>query len=104
MAKWISDVRAAEADDDSAVLSSPPLPAAGPSIQSLQWKPTTLAILFGRCKEPPLWLHPDKIDIKAALTQALAECEKDNRLDNGAVEINSDDEFTGWTSIVLINN
>ena len=59
MAKWISDARAAEADeysdddDDSAVLSSPPLPAAGLSSQSSQWKPTTLAILFGGCKEPP---------------------------------------------------
>jgi len=47
------------------------------------------------CKEPPAWLHPDKIDIEAALMQALAEHEEDNRLDNGAVEINFNDEFTG---------
>jgi hypothetical protein len=100
MAKWISDARAAEADedsddDDSAVLSSPPLPAAGPSSRSSQWKPTTLAILFGGCKEPPSRLHPDEIDTEAALMQALAEREEDDRLDDGAVEINSDDEFTG---------
>ena len=109
MVKWIGDARAAEADDNSdddnsAVLSSPPLPAAGPSSQSLQWKPITLAILFGRCKEPPLQLHPDEIDTEATLMQALAECEEEDRLDNGAVEINSNDEFTGWTSIVLSNN
>ena len=29
--------------------------------------------------------------------QALAECEEDDRLDDSAVEIKSDDEFTGWT-------
>ena len=71
-----------------------PLPAAGPSSQSLQWKPTTLAILFGNYKEPPLQLRPDEIDTKAALMQALAEHEEDNRLDDSAVEINSNDEFT----------
>jgi hypothetical protein len=32
---------------------------------------------------------------EAALIQALAECEEDDRLDNGAVEINSNDGFTG---------
>jgi hypothetical protein len=42
-----------------------------------------------------LRLHPDKIDTEAALMQALAECEENNRLDDGAVEINSNDEFTG---------
>ena len=102
MAKWISNARIAEADeysddDNSAVLSSPPLPAAMPSSWSSQWKPMTLTILFGDCKEALSQLHPDKIDTKAALMQALAECEEDNRLDDSAVEINSDDEFTGWT-------
>ena len=98
MVKWISDARAAEADeysdddDDSAVLSSPPLPAARPSSRSSQWKPMTLTILFGGCKEPPSRLHLDEIDTKAALMQALAEREED---DDGAVEINSDNEFTG---------
>jgi hypothetical protein len=51
----------------------------------------TLTILFGGCKEPPSRLHPDKIDTEAALMQALAEREEDDRLDNSAVEINSDD-------------
>jgi hypothetical protein len=100
MAKWISDARAAEADedsddDDSAVLSSPPLLAAGPSSRASQWKLTTLTILFGGCKEPPSRLHPDEIDTEAALMQALAEREEDDRLDDSAVDINSDDEFTG---------
>ena len=46
-------------------------------------------------KEPPSRLHPDEIDTEAALMQALAEREEDDRLDDGAVEINSVDEFTG---------
>ena len=46
-------------------------------------------------KEPPSRLHPDEIDTEAALMQALAEREEDDRLDYGAVEINSVDEFTG---------
>jgi hypothetical protein len=37
-----------------------------------------------------LQLHPE-----AALMWTLAEHKEDNRLDNGVVEINSDDEFTG---------
>jgi len=49
---------------------------------------------FG-CKEPPSQLHPDEIDTEAVLMQALAECEEDDRLDDSAVEIKSDDEFTG---------
>ena len=53
-----------------------------------------LAILFGDWKEPPSQLHPDEIDTKTALMEALVERKEDNRLDDGAVEINSDDEFT----------
>ena len=69
----------------------------GPGSQSPRWKKTTLAIFFGDCKEPPLQLHTDRIDTKTALMQALADCKKDDRLDDSAVEINSDDEFTSWS-------
>jgi hypothetical protein len=101
MVKWIGDARAAEVneedgdDGDSVGSSNLHLPAAGPSSRSSQWKPAALAILFSGCKVPPSRLHPDEIDTEAALMQALAEREEDNRLDDGAVEINSDDEFTG---------
>ena len=101
MAKWIGDARAAEVneededDGDSTWSSNQHLPAAGPGSRSSQWKPAALAILFSGCKVPPSRLHPDEIDTEAALMQALAEREEDNRLDDGAVEINSDDEFTG---------
>ena len=101
MVNRISNARATEADKDSdddsdaVTLSCLHLPA-GPGSRSLQWKSTTLAILFGDWKEPPSQLHRDEINTKAVLTiQALAECEKDNRLDDSTVEINSDNEFTG---------
>jgi len=42
-----------------------------------------------------LVVYPGEIDTEAALMQALAEREEDDRLDAGAIEINSDDEFTG---------
>ena len=38
-------------------------------------------------------LHPDRINAKAALMQALAECKEDYRPDNSAVERNSNDKF-----------
>ena len=101
MEKWIGDARAAEVneededDSDLAGSSNLHLPAARPGSRSLQWKPAALAILFGGCKVPPSRLHPDEINTEAALMQALAEREEDNRLDDSAVEINSDDEFTG---------
>ena len=74
-------------DDDSVVFSS--------CWASLADCSGSQRLLFGGWKEPPSRLHPDKVDTEAALMQALAEREEDDRLDDGAVEINSDDEFTG---------
>ena len=54
----------------------------------------TLAIHFGGRKEPSSRFHSDEINTEAALMQALAEHEEDDRLVDGVVEINSDDEFT----------
>jgi len=81
-------------DDDSVVLSSLPLPAARPVADHCSGSQQLLQSSFG-CKEPPSQLHPDEIDTEAVLMQALAECEEDDRLDDSAVEIKSDDEFTG---------
>lgn len=53
----------------------------------------SLAVLFGGQKQPLSRLLPEEIDAESVLMEALAELEEDGRLDNGAVEINSDKEF-----------
>ena len=60
---------------------------------ALKWKPTTLAVLFGGQKERPSRLLPEEINAESALMQALADLEEDERLDGGAMEIDSDEEF-----------
>ena len=60
-----------------------------------KWKPITLALLFGGKK---LWwsrLPPEEVDAKSQLMEAPAEIEEDERLDDGEVEIPSDQEFVG---------
>lgn len=95
MAKWISDARDAEAaededDEDNTIL---PLPAST-GRRSFQWKSTPLAILFGgSLKNHPSRLPPTGTAAEEALMQALAELEEEDRLDDGAIEIASEDEF-----------
>ena len=48
---------------------------------------------FRRPKGCPSWLLPEEIDAESALMQALADLEEDERLDDGAMEIDSDKEF-----------
>ena len=65
------------------------------NLQEINHSNICYSLLIGDCKEPPLQLHPDEINAEAALMQALAECEEDNGLDDGTVEINSDDKLMG---------
>jgi hypothetical protein len=91
MAKWIGDARAAElAEDSDDEDGTEDLVAAD---RASKWKPTTLAVLFGGQKERPSRLLPEEIDAESALMQALADLEEDERLDDGAMEIDSDEEF-----------
>ena len=55
----------------------------------------TLAKLFGGQNEHPSRLLPAEIDAESELMQALAEIDEDERPDDGAVEIHSDDEYIG---------
>jgi hypothetical protein len=57
------------------------------------WKPVTLTNLFGGQSKCPSQLLPVEIDAELELMQALAEVEKDQCLDDGAVEIHSEDEY-----------
>jgi hypothetical protein len=61
--------------------------------RTTKWKPITLAILFGGRKQPPSRLLQEEIDAESELMQALAEVEERERPDDGAVEIDSDEEF-----------
>jgi hypothetical protein len=90
MAKWIGEARAAELaeedqDDDDITLVG--------NDRASKWKQTTLAVLFGGQKERPSRLSPAEVDAESVLMEALAEAEEDGRLDDGEVEIDSDDEF-----------
>ena len=59
-----------------------------------------LALLFGGEKPPRSRLPPEEVDAESWLMEALAELEEDERLDDGDVEIPSDEEFIGnfWPS------
>ena len=60
-----------------------------------KWKPIALALPFGGKK--PQWsrLPPEEVDAESQLMEALAELEEDEWLDDGEVEIPSDEEFVG---------
>src|ERR1700677_4422298 len=87
--KWIAEARAAEldkeSDDDDIIPCSNTRPT--------KWKPVTLANLFGG--QELLLSQPasTEIDTEAVLMEALADADEDERLDDGAVEIGSDEEY-----------
>lgn len=95
MAKWVFDAQEAErqeledadSDDDFADLA---LPSTRPS------KPysNTLKNLFGGLPKRKRVLEK-VIDVEVELMQALAEAAEDDRPDDGAVEIDSDEEYQG---------
>jgi hypothetical protein len=91
MAKWIAEARAAELDEESDDDDIIPCSNTHPT----KWKPVTLANLFGG-QEPLLsQLTSTEIDAEAALMEALADADEDEWLDDGAVEIGSDEEYHG---------
>jgi hypothetical protein len=89
MNKWIADAQAA-ADNE---MANPDEEASAPS----KWKKKTLAVLFrgAEKKKGPPRLLQEEIEAEGDLMTALAEAEEDTRLDDGAVEIPSDDEYVG---------
>lgn len=92
MAKWIGDARAAEneeMDDEAEEI----LAQSVGNTHSSAWKPTTLAVLFGGLLEQPSRLPNSEIDAEAVLMEALANVEEDERLDEGAVEIDTEEEY-----------
>lgn len=102
MAKWITALRVAEAAED--VEAWEEIAAADSARDGLQapavpnhtkWKAETLEKLFGGQAQPPSQMVAAEVDAEAALMQALAEMEEDERLDDGEIEIPSEDEYNG---------
>ena len=93
MAKWITEARAAELDEDSD--DDDIIPTASGNTRPIKWKPVTLANLFGN--QELLLSQPasTEIDVEAALMEVLADADEDEWLDDGAVEIGSDEEYNG---------
>ena len=83
MAKWIGDIQRAERDDSD-------MPVTTEDTARGKWKPMTLATLFAGQKDKFARVPMDQQE--ADLMEALAEAEEDDRLDDGAVEVDSDEE------------
>ena len=85
MAKWIGATLEAEKEGLGV-----PVEEEAPHIS--KWKPVTLAVLFSGQKDK--FVHVPMVDQQEAdLMEVLAEMEEDERLDDGAVEIDLDDEY-----------
>ncbi|KAJ6533403.1 hypothetical protein DFH09DRAFT_1325710 [Mycena vulgaris] len=95
--QWVGDARAAEtAVDDSDDVDSDADDLPG----SRRWKKSTLVVLFGEStKAYTPRMSQAEIDAEAALmtdlanAEAAADAKEDARVDDGAVEIDSDEEF-----------
>jgi hypothetical protein len=91
MARWIGaaqDAKRKEENNEDAEL----LELLGNG-HTAAWKAITLARLFRGQNKHPSQLLPVEIDAKSELMQALAEVDEDEQLDDGTVEILSEDEY-----------
>ncbi|KAJ6616617.1 ribonuclease H-like domain-containing protein [Mycena sp. CBHHK59/15] len=93
-AKWISDTRAADRDtedpdSDEEADTTPHIPSRLPT-----WKKITLCVLFGGAEKPRARKPSARvIQEEELLMQALAEELEDDVPDDGAIEIDSEDEY-----------
>ena len=92
MARWIGVAQDAKHEDENN--EDAKLLALLGNGRMAAWKPISLAKHFGGQNKHPLQLLPVEIDAESELMQALAEVDEDERLDDGAVEILSEDEYT----------
>jgi hypothetical protein len=94
MVRWISDARATELDEDFDS-EDDAISAEVSNVRITKWKPVTLANLFGGCDLISSRPVSTEINAEAALMEALAEVQEDERPDDGAVEVGSDEEYNG---------
>ena len=85
MVKWIGAAQEAEKENLG-------VPVEEEAAHISKWKAVTLAVLFAGQKDKFVCV-PTVDQQEVHLMEALAEMEEDERLDDGAVEIDSDDEY-----------
>ena len=93
MAQWISKVREAEAAEDLKERDAVLQMIESHRHASIKWKPITLNNLFGGTKHKPVQPSRTIEEEEEAIEQAMAEALEDERLDNDAIEIGSDEEY-----------
>ena len=93
MAQWIAKVQEAEVAEDleeqDAVLQT----IESQHCSSIKWKSITLDNLFGGTKHKPAQHSRTIEEEEEAMEQAMAEALEDEWLDDGAIEIGSDEEY-----------
>lgn len=91
IAKWIGDARAAEMTEDS------DSDADDEALTNVPWKKPTLAQLFSGIPDSPRNVAEleasAEISAEHALMQALADMEENERPDEGAIEVDSEEEY-----------
>lgn len=94
IAKWIGDARDSKAEeiaDDAEEAAA--LRAARICNRVLSWKLMSLKVLFGRLTNWFSGLSVEEVNAEVELMEELANIEEDERLDDGGIEIDNDDEY-----------
>ena len=92
MAQWISKVKLAETAEDFEGCDAALQTIKNWHASSAKWKPMTLNTLFGGTK-PSQPLRIVKVDGEDIMQQMMAEALEDERPDNGAIKIGTEDEW-----------
>ncbi|KAJ7730528.1 ribonuclease H-like domain-containing protein [Mycena metata] len=83
LAEWIADAKSAETAERAEAAERP------------KWAPITLALLFGGAEKPRARKPSARVmEEEEMLMQALADEEEDAIPDDGAIEVNSDEEYS----------
>ena len=93
MAQWIAKVREAEAAEEIEERDAALQTIESWRRSSVKWKPITLDNLFGGTKHKASRPSRTIEEEEEAMEQAMAEALEDEQPDDGAIEINSDEEY-----------
>ena len=93
MAQWIAKVQEVEAAEEIEECDAALQTIKSQHHSSVKWKPITLNNLFGSTKHKASWPLRTIEEEEEAMEQAMAEALEDERPDDGAIEINSDEEY-----------
>ena len=97
MARWIGEVHRIDQEADGSDSETETIVPHRIGVQARNFSKMTLKALFG--KQPkrsmPAQLWREFVDEEATLMEALADFEEDSHPDDGAIEIDSDEEYRG---------